>query len=335
MKSKRTLYGAAAGIAMAVLILDAKTALTGAQSGVELCIRTVVPSLFPFILLSVMLTGSLLGQKIPLLRPIGTLCRIPKGTESLLLVGLVGGYPVGAQCVAQAYRGGQISRDAAQRMLGFCSNAGPSFIFGMVGALFDSPVIPWTLWGIHILAALLVGCLLPGQAGDTVAVKQREPVSLPEALQQSLRVMAGICGWVVVFRVIIAFCQRWFLWLLPETVQTVFTGLLELTNGCIELENLSEGSAFMLCAAFLGFGGICVGMQTVSVTQGLGTGDYFPGKLLQGCISLLLAVPACNLLFQETAFLNFFPVCAAICASVLIYLHGRKNNSSILSPVGV
>lgn len=337
MKFKRaTVYGAASGIAMIVLILDAKTALSGAQEGVELCIRTVVPSLFPFILLSIMLTGSLTGRSIPLLRPIGKLCRIPKGAESLLLVGLLGGYPVGAQCVAQACRNGQIAKDTAHRMLGFCSNAGPAFIFGMVGPLFASPAVPWALWGIHIAAALLVGFLLPGSADDAVITNQKKTVGLSEALRQSLRVMAGICGWVVVFRVIITFCQRWFLWLLPDALQTLFIGLLELTNGCCELVERSEANAFLLCAVFLGFGGICVGMQTVSVTQGIGTGYYFPGKVLHGCISLLLSIPIHTIIFGE-AESGLFPMVTAVItfSAMLIYLHVKKNNSSILSPVGV
>ena len=41
---------------MLVLILDGKAALLGAQAGVELCLNTVIPSLFPFFVLSVLLT---------------------------------------------------------------------------------------------------------------------------------------------------------------------------------------------------------------------------------------------------------------------------------------
>ena len=40
----------AAALGMLVLILDSKTALAGAREGIDLCIRTVIPSLFPFFL---------------------------------------------------------------------------------------------------------------------------------------------------------------------------------------------------------------------------------------------------------------------------------------------
>ena len=341
MKSKKAAaVVSAAGIAMAVLILDAKTAFASAQAGVELCLRTVVPALFPFLVLSVLLTGNLGELKIPFLEPLGKLCGIPRGTETILLTGLLGGYPVGAQCVAQAHKSGQITTADARRMLGFCSNAGPAFLFGMLSPLFVEKTCLWWLWGIHILSALIVGALLPGRQSISVPVKKSEPSSPTAALNTALRAMAGICGWVIVFRIVIGFCDRWFLWLLPDAVRVTLMGILELTNGCVALGELpAEGLRFLLCALFLGFGGVCVGMQTVSVTGNLGTGMYFPGKLLQGSMSLLMAAMVQPLLFSkdQRAQVTGLPLlCAAgFMAAVLFFLKIRKNNSSNLSLQGV
>ena len=92
----------ASALGMLVLILDAKTALSGAAAGVELCIRTVIPSLFPFFFLSVMLTATLVGRALPPLRWLGRLLRLPEGAECIYITGLLGGYPVGAQNIAVA-----------------------------------------------------------------------------------------------------------------------------------------------------------------------------------------------------------------------------------------
>jgi len=75
------LTGIAAALGIALLILDSKTALIGAQEGVTMCIQTVIPSLFPFFLFSILLTTSLMGRQIKLLTPICRLCRIPEGAE--------------------------------------------------------------------------------------------------------------------------------------------------------------------------------------------------------------------------------------------------------------
>lgn len=341
MKSKTSAvsaFGAAA--AMLVLILDAKTALDGAQNGIGLCIRTVIPSLFPFLVLSVLLTGNLTGSNIAVFRPLGKLLRIPPGGESILVTGLLGGYPIGAQCISQAYKAEKISKGTAHRLLGFCSNAGPAFLFGMLSPLFSSSGAVWTLWGIHSISALLTGMLLPGGTENEVLSAKDAAISFPDALQRGLRTMASICGWVVVFRILIGFCDRWFLWLLPDIARTVFIGVLELTNGCSVLSDIPvEGVRFVLCALFLGLGGICVGMQTVSVTGALGTGLYFPGKLMQAGMSLMLASAAQTLLFPEDQWFSIHPVpILAVALSVFLLsvcLKKRKNSSSNLQLQGV
>lgn len=294
MKKRRSLAsGILAGSAMLVIILDGKTALNSMQEGLQLCIQTVIPSLFPFFVLSGIINSFLLGEKTGIFQYIGRFCKIPKGGESLLAVGFLSGYPVGAQLVSQAYRNGKLPLHTAHRMLGFCSNAGPAFLFGMLSPLFSNPIVPWLLWGIHIAGALIVGWILPGGVSNECIIEKAESISISDALNNAIKNMAMVCGWVVVFRLMLGFCSRWFLWMLPIEVQVLFSGVLELSNGCILLRHLqSEGMRFVLASLMLSFGGLCVMMQTRSVTQDLGFGYYFPGKVLQAllatCISCLL-----------------------------------------------
>ena len=329
MNRRRWLQGSLAACAMLVIILDAKTAASAAQDGIELCIRTVIPSLFPFFILSGLINSCLLGQKISILRPLGKLCKIPKGAESLMLLGYISGYPVGAQLTAQAYREGKLSKETARRMLGFCNNAGPAFLFGMLSPLSDSIGVIWVLWGIHILSGLLVGCVLPGNRKIHCNIKSKQHITIVQSMQNAIRVIASVCGWVIVFRIIINFCDRWFLWMLPQEVQVLFSGLLELSNGCIQLQRINNaGMQFIIAAVMLSFGGVCVGMQTLSVTEDLGTGWYFPGKVLQTVFSLILSGWAQLFLFSnenraEISLINLF-LLAAI-AAWGIYLSVQKK----------
>lgn len=151
--------------------------------------------------------------------------------------------------------------------------------------------------------------------------------------------MATICGWVVIFRVLLAFFQRWFLWMLPEDISILISGLLELTNGCCRLSlAVTPGARFVLASLLLGFGGLCVGLQTISVTQGLGTGLYFPGKLVQTGISFALAFAAQYLLFPRQERLSGSPAMLAL-LSLPFLLAGilklQKNRSSNLARQGV
>ena len=258
MKSRsRLLTAVFSSSAMLFLILDAKTSLSGAQAGITACIQTVIPSLLPFFFLSILINTSLSGCRLGILKPVCTLLHIPQGGESLLLLGLIGGYPIGAQSIATVYENGSLVKSEAQRLLGFCSNAGPAFIFGMCASLFASPLAGWALWAIHILSALCVGVILPCQEKTQSIRPTVNNVCVSQAIVSALRAISTVCGWVIIFRIIIAILNRWMLWLLPKTAQCILMGMLELTNGCISLYTIpSEGLRFILCACLLSFGGI-------------------------------------------------------------------------------
>lgn len=302
MNGKKIVSLCVAALAMVLLILDAEAALISAADGIEICMRTVVPSLFPFFFLSAIINNALSGLSSPIFRPLRRLCRLPEGTESLLLLGMIGGYPIGAAGIHNAFTSGYISKDQAQRLLSFCNNAGPSFIFGMVSVLFENKAAVWVLWGIQILSAICVAALLPGTAGDRCVIKKAESLTATEALRLSVRSISVVCGWVIIFRILYGFCSRWFLWLFPKPIQVLFCGLLELANGCVSLSEIpSAGLRFILCAVFLSFGGVCVGMQTASVIGELSSRCYWKGKIIQTCLCLLFAGICQYVLFPEDA----------------------------------
>ena len=315
--------------AMMLLILDSKTALLGAQEGLELCIRTVVPSLFPFFVLSGLLTSALNG--ISILKPLGALLRIPEGAESLLLIGFLGGYPVGAQCIHDAWKSGSLSRRDARRMLPFCSNAGPAFIFGMTSVLFTNGAAPWCLWGIQIISAVVTALLLPGAPAPCAKIQPKDTMTPRVALERSIKNMATVCGWVILFRVVLAFCGKWTFHAFPDPVNVLLSGFLELANGCCAMSALpEEGTRFLLCAVCLSFGGLCVGMQTLSAVGELGMGMYFPGKVMQTMISFLLAQLVLSFLFSGeyeaiSPLINAFLVSSLV--TIGLFLKFRKNNS--------
>ena len=291
MRNKRQiLTGGAAAFAMLIIVLDTKTALGGARDGITLCVQTVIPSLFPFIVFSGIINSCILGSKLRLLRPLGQLCKIPDGSESLLLIGLIAGYPIGAQLIGESFRQGNLSKETANRMLGFCSNAGPAFLFGMIAQQFSHPVIPLLLWLLHIITAVAVGSVLPSVWNGSCELKNARPLTLVQSLPIALKAMSEICGWVILFRIALAFFDRWFFWRVDSDILVLVSGLLELSNGCVQLKNItSEGLRFVFASLMLAAGGLCVGMQTVSVTNGLGTGWYFPGKVLQSLLAVTLS----------------------------------------------
>lgn len=281
----RKLWGRlAAVLGLIVLILDHNTAMNGAKAGIDLCIRSVIPSLFPFLYLSGIITKNLSHNAL------GSNKQADK--RMLLFNGYLAGYPIGAQSVSQTYRAKKIGSNELTQLLICCNNPGPAFLFGIVSFSFNQKRLLWVLWGIHIGCSILLYCLIRPDAHKDHAIKDtatNERIHSPQLLI-AIRNMAQICGWIILFRVLISILEyRWLGWM-PRTWYITISGLLELTNGCMLLNEIEcIGLRFCICALFISFGGGCTLIQTHSVTGGLYTGNYLLGKITEGCYSFLLA----------------------------------------------
>ena len=292
---------------MLLLILDSRQACDSAREALDLCFRTIIPSLFPFFLLSAFMTGL--------------------GGGNLYFSGFLGGYPVGAQTLALWVKSGKLDQSAANRYLSWCSQAGPSFIFGIAASQFPHMVYGWALWGIQILSALTVKYFLCPSIRSMPEKDRSGSPNLSSSMNTALQAMASVCGWVILFRVILGFLDRWFFFLLPDTEKILISGLLELTNGCLMLQRIDDlRLRFLLCLLFLNFGGFCVVLQTLSVAENLDIRYYLAGKGLQCLFALCYG---CLL----------FDIWAGILPISLIWL-GRilrkvRKNSSNPAPVGV
>ena len=334
MRNKSNPWAVGAAVGMLLLIMDSKTAISGAKDGLDLCIRTVIPSLFPFFVLSSMVVGSVSGSLGWLGAILRRVCHIPQGTEGLLLVGLLGGYPVGARVVSSAVDGGRLSAEDGRRMITFCNNAGPSFIFGMAGLLFQDIRISCALWAIQILSALTTGFILPAAKGRADSLPPGIPISPDKAVREGMGAMGNVCAWIVLFRIVIAFLDRWALWLLPEWGRVLILGILELSNGVLSLEGIGDtGLRFLLCSTMISLGGLCVLMQTVSEAKQINIKQYLTGKLIQTGFSTLLSFGFAVIFFQYPwVKLVWLPViCVLILTAAFVFL--RKSEKSGSNPV--
>ena len=122
------------GCAAALLCYPGE-AVDAASKGLELCLNVIIPSLFPFFVISTLTVELGLAQKMgriiePMMRRI---FNVSGACASAFVLGFVGGYPVGAKTAIALYERGECSRREAERLLSFCNNSGPAFILGVVG----------------------------------------------------------------------------------------------------------------------------------------------------------------------------------------------------------
>lgn len=305
--------------AMAALILDSRCAADAARSALELCAKTLIPSLFPLFVVSAMLVPGLKSIRIPLL---SRLLGIPAGSEGIFLLGCAGGFPVGAACIAQAVEEHAFSKSDAERMLGICSFCGPSFLFGVIASVFTLREAA-LLFVLQLETALLTAAFWPSPSSQHYQ-STAETVSLPEAVRRSISSMASVCAWVVLAGVAESFLRRWLFPLLPPTLGVLLTGLLELTNGVFALDAIPENLRFLLCAVFVSFGGVSVLLQIggLAAPAGLGMSTCIAQKTLQAILTAALA-----LLIEYSPWALFLPP-ALLFAKLAVEIPGRMVYNS-------
>lgn len=278
---------------MAGLLAASETAAQAVREGLALCGGSVIPALFPFLVVSRLFvaTGSAaaLGQLLaPLTRRMLGVSG-PGGTAMLL--GLLGGYPVGAQTAGELVRTGAVSRQEGQRLLLFCNNCGPAFALGVAGVgCFGSLRAGALLWLIHVSAAVLTALLTRSTSSPEGRTSPSAPMSLVSAFPGAVRGagegMLHVCGFVVFFLVLLRVLGR-----VTGLSHPVLSGAVELTQGILALPHTRRG--FVWAAGLLGWGGLSVHGQSAAVLSGtdLPMGPYLAAKAAHAAVSVLLAWP--------------------------------------------
>lgn len=213
---RELLLGVAIVCAALALILWPKEAMAAMKDGLRLCGNVIIPSLFPFFVLSSLVVELGLSRYLgKLFQPVmAPLFRVNGACASAVALGFVGGYPVGARTAIALYQSGQCSKTEAERLLAFCNNAGPAFILGVVGAgVFGSGTVGLLLYLAHIAASLCVGLLFrfyrphEGPRRGSLTAPQFQAVRFPAAFTRSvtgaLSSSLNICAFVLLFCVVI------------------------------------------------------------------------------------------------------------------------------------
>ena len=358
-KVRDALAASALLIATAALVISPGEAINGAKDGLALCFNVIVPSLFPFFVLSSLVVdlglAAYLGRAMEgLMRP---LFRVSGSCAAAVALGFIGGYPVGARTALQLYEQGLCSKTEAERLLAFCNNSGPAFILGVVGAgVFGDSRVGLLLYLTHALASLLVGPLFRFYGGwerrraCAPRPKPIQTVTLPAAftgaVSRALQSTLNICAFVVFFAVVLRLLSAYgalsgaaallsLAGFEGEWARRLVAGLLELSSGVASLQGGAGLAGRVSMAAFmLGWAGLSVHCQVLSflVDSGLSARVYLAGKLCHGLIAAALtwgltrlfplSAPVADYLVEQTESIAALDFSTALAASTLAALAG-------------
>ncbi len=214
---------------MLLLICFPSLGVEGVRAGLDVCYNSLIPSLFPFMLVCASLTA-LLNQ----LKPKNPIVPV----AAAVTLGLVGGFPVGAATLSRLTQNGTISKKRAALLLTGCVNAGPAYLLGAVGlGVFGNAGIGLLLL-ISLCFASLVCIFLSmvffrSEGASAAPVSAAAPFTLGDGIRQSVRAMSALCGYVVLFSCVSAFLSRALETVGANTaVVWLMRAVVEVTGGC-------------------------------------------------------------------------------------------------------
>lgn len=272
-----------------------KECTKGALNGIYFCAEVLVPSIFPFMVISVFVVKSgvsaMLGKYLDKITR--TLFGLSGRCGTVILLSVIGGYPVGARGLTQLCEQGELDEDSAKKAAYFAVGAGPGFLLSFVGVrLLNSFEV-----GACILGAQVVSVIILGIANKYIFRETRSYISIKEikkdyssltdaVVESTVNATYGIlemCGMVVAFSAVGN--------VIRSLVESDVTGkyvdiLLEVTTAC---NTLAKDRNILLIAFSVGFAGLCVHFQIFQALKDIRINKavFFVYRIMQGLITAL------------------------------------------------
>ncbi len=288
------------------LLKSPEEASNSCVSALLLCFTKVIPSLFPFLVLSeiIISSGMLKHLSILLGGSLSKVFNISKLSSLSFYIGALLGFPLGAKFSISLYEKGLIDKCECEKCIAFCSNTGPSFILGIVGSILNKK-IALCIYICQLLSAFIIGLALRNSSkpynksfDSTYVFDSKSPAELlPSCVTSSIFPMLNICAFVCFFSVIQSSVDNILSHLaLSEGAGHITTGLLEITNGIMCFEGAGINAHTVFCISmFVGWSGLSVILQTVSLglSKQINFKKYVISKGIQGILCAVLSTILC------------------------------------------
>lgn len=287
----------------------------GTQTGLSLAVTKALPSLFPFFITGNLLirTGAALRLSRCFEKPIAKIFHLPQSAVPAIVLGLLGGYPVGAVSVCGLFSANALCKKDAERVIAFCNCASPGFCISLVGAsLLGSAKLGAVLYGIHAISALTVGFLLREKSKElpckpALPKYEKFVPAFCGAVEDAAKTALTVTAFLTCFSIILSLLSPV---LNKLSFAPIISGLIDLTYGISTMGAISISPVFLLpvLSFLLGFGGLAVHAQVhaIAAPYDLSLKRFTLAKLLHGAISA----------FFTALFFRFFPISVSVFAPV-------------------
>ncbi|MBD5452690.1 MAG: hypothetical protein HDR25_08620 [Lachnospiraceae bacterium] len=291
-------------IIIAVLI-HPETTFEYAYAGLYQWAVKMVPTLFPFMMISSIMVYS--GADLELGRILSVLLkRIYRYSVYGLYAVFMGffcGFPMGAKVVSELYENQKLSKEEAISLLGFCNNIGPAYFLGIIIPILHAcgyqNTLPFLfgMYGIPALYGIVLSRRFAKENPGIISFEKISPskptkhLSLTNCLKractentQSLIMLGGYITFTNVFRIFLDFFG------FSNNIKRVLSSFLEIMGGVqtIYTSTLYPKQKILWIMTALSFSGISCLIQTSSFLEKakLPLAAYIKNRVILTMISL-------------------------------------------------
>ena len=296
-------------IACAVIIYPERY-ISCCLQGFVMWAQCVLPSLFPFMVITLIMIKSGFAEKASLpLKKVTGFFGLPPTAAVCLIISICSGYPAGSRCLLECYENGCLTQRDMKKLSILCSTSGPLFIIGSVGvAMFEDKSAGWKILLAHLLSVIIIALLISFfSKREKQEEIRRAPVKgnvLYDSFYSAVISVAVAGGFIAFFALsarilsdfnfLIVFEKFISLFADGQSAKAVSLGLVEVTLGCRELSACHSRLSLPFAGLLITFGGVSILMQQLAYLQKAGVKPiYFVSiKFIQGigCFLILLLI---------------------------------------------
>ena len=270
-------------LCFAMLCLSKEMKL-GALEGIRLSSEILIPTLFPFFVLSDYWSKNFyISEKSVLSKLFVRLFHIPPCGLLAFITGIICGFPLGVKVACYLYDRDEINDSQLTNLCGFCNNPSIAFVISGVGlGIFGSVHVGVLLFISCSISAIICGVVfrekeIKMQKADNIP---RQKFSLVESIKNAGLTSITISSYVIFFSAII--------YALKKT--PIIASTLELCSAVkiISESQFSVNQKLILIAFSLGFSGLSVHLQAFSfMGENVKKARYFLMKITQGLLTAM------------------------------------------------
>ena len=241
----------------------------GAENGASLCTSVIIPSVFPFMCICLLLSESggdrLFSKLLP--RVSKLLFGRLSGYSYIFFFSLLGGYPAAAAMLSPLLKQQKISLQISRRLLLFCFCPTPAFCITAVGrGMYRSESIGLVLYASCVISALASGMAVcrikkPVVNSALPVFKKPDPSALfVSSIENASKSCLTVCATVIFTCSLLALLKE----LIKYPVITQILTCLFETASAVDFS--SKNLPVFATAAVLSFGGVSTFFQTAALS---------------------------------------------------------------------